>query len=163
MEPIEIDSEGKIQQVKMTTQGSEGPLEAYQRILAARACSLKGNSYIKEGSEKTFLLVNNTSGSYAGYKYIDFGEGEKPLALKFICRIYVESREGTINICLDHPGTPPVAIIELRDVEEKVWLDLDLQLDSIRGERALYLTFHSKAADHSLCQLNWFRFEKQRG
>lgn len=158
MEPIQFDDKGKIQQVEMTSQGASHPLNAYTRLLAARACVLKGDSYIGLGEQGTHLLVNNKKGSLAGFKYLDFGNGDESII--FSCRIHVESAAGSVVISLDEPSSSPIASFSLEEIEQGVWTDVSMTVAPITGIRAVYLSFISKNEGISICKVLWIGFDK---
>jgi hypothetical protein len=73
-ERIEIESDGAIQQVEMTSLGFETALSPYEIIPADIACVLKGGCFITEKNIFSRVITNLTTGCIIGYKYFDFGE-----------------------------------------------------------------------------------------
>jgi hypothetical protein len=56
----------------MTTQGTEGPIDASLRIEAEQACGLWGNVRVSPGDEGSETLSDICDGDRAIYKYLDF-------------------------------------------------------------------------------------------
>lgn len=78
-EPIYFTEDGLIPEVEMTSQGTTGPVCAYDTIDASIACRLFGGAYIVPVSEGCEVLAHCGRSSWgdgwAEFKYIDFGTG----------------------------------------------------------------------------------------
>lgn len=87
-EPIYFNADGSIDEVVMTSQGTSGPIAAFQEFDAAIVCRMKGNLYIapdetKNGRE---ILTNcgggNWTQDWAEYRYLDFSDGANTLKIR---------------------------------------------------------------------------------
>lgn len=73
IEPIFFHEDGRIEEVVMTTQGSQLPLSGLEKISAGRACTVKNGVYIAPAPvQNCELLTHAVNGSWAAYRYIDF-------------------------------------------------------------------------------------------
>lgn len=157
MEPIEIDENGLIKEVEMTTQGSDLSINPYQFIQGARACILSGGNYIETTTDRNVLLINNVNESVAGFKYADFGEGDQKLQLEL--RILKEN-EGLIQVGFLHDSKDIIAEVDLMDYPKNQWLDVLVDIGSLNGVKPVYIKFLGHEPYNSICKLNWFRFIK---
>ncbi|MFR1475116.1 MAG: carbohydrate-binding protein [Hydrogeniiclostridium mannosilyticum] len=76
-EPITFTADGRIPEVEMTTQGTQGPLSPLPVLEAGRACLLSGAAYIESRLEQGVYqeyLSHIQDGNWAAYKYFDFGQ-----------------------------------------------------------------------------------------
>lgn len=77
VEPIYFNEDGTIDEVEMTTQGFEGPLEGFEMLEAYRACGFWGKCYIEDyrDQERSFAYVANLHHEDSMvYKYLNFNE-----------------------------------------------------------------------------------------
>jgi len=85
VEPVFFHEDGTIDEVEMTTQGIDGPLDGFELLEAFRACSLKGKCFIEEyrDQEKYFSYVANLhNGSSMEYKYLYLKEAPGAVCLE---------------------------------------------------------------------------------
>jgi hypothetical protein len=120
VEPIEIQEDGSIPEVEMTSQGASGAIDAKSRIEAECACILNGNIRIEQFEEKREELTKIHSGDKAGYKYIDFGEGVDSITV----RIATGPKGGKLVVSLDKPWNKRLAILEIQPGEGEQWQEM---------------------------------------
>jgi len=71
VEPITINEDGTIDEVKMTSQGVGAPFESGEKIMAYQACELKGDVYIDVDDEYGEKLRNINSEDEAIFRYVN--------------------------------------------------------------------------------------------
>jgi len=153
LEPISFNSDGSINEVEMTTQGASGPLNAFDKIDAERACLLHGNAIIKAYSTDNEVLAQILTGDRAAYKYIDFGQGVKSVTLAVI----PGKTGGSISFALDNPWGPAIAgaVVSGGEAGSSAQL-LTFPVESVTGVHALWLRFKTEGKESFQC--DWFRF-----
>lgn len=154
-EPVSFNPDGTISQVEMTSQGVAGPLDAFKRIDAARACWMSGNIRIRRSEEDPMReelgAVHN--GDCAAWKYIDFGKGADGLSAcvksgsggQIVFK--VDSQEGPVLGVLDIPAGADRAVYEI-DINETA------------GVHALWIECNGPAVaedNEELFSLDWIR------
>lgn len=79
IEPITINSDGTIDEVKMTSQGLGNPFKLADVIMGYQACELHGQVYIDVEAERGIgeKLTNLTMGDSVLYRYLNFDEAPK--------------------------------------------------------------------------------------
>ena len=70
IEPITINPDGSIDEVKMTSQGVGEPFAPGEKIFGYQACGLKGKAYIGVGGKYGEKLMNITDGDEAVFRYV---------------------------------------------------------------------------------------------
>lgn len=70
IEPIKINSDGSIDEVKMTSQGPGEPFAPGEKIMGYQACGVKGGCFI--GCDDVYIekLMNISAGNEAVFRYI---------------------------------------------------------------------------------------------
>lgn len=159
IEPIYIDDDGKIQEIQMTTNGTEPPLNPYRMISAARACKLIGGNYISSSQDGSVLLVNNHNSDYAEYKFFDFGKDLRKEPMMFSICVLAKTDKGYIDIILDDPDSQPIGHISLNDCCKDSWISLKTEVHVKEGIHSVILKFRSIDINSDLCHVAWFRFE----
>ncbi len=84
-ERIYFDDSGRIGEVDMTSQGADGPLDAFGRIDAHLACRMKGGAYLAsdgDGEKLTGLGGAEAWPSWAQWRDVDFGQGARGMAIE---------------------------------------------------------------------------------
>lgn len=71
VEKIEIDSDGKIPEVKMTSQGAGAPFRSGETMLGYQACALKGDIFIGLHSKYEEALTHISRGDEAVFRYVE--------------------------------------------------------------------------------------------
>lgn len=174
----------EISEAEYTSEGfrTEG-LNPLQRQPAGLACHYTGPSEIKttypnyyfSGSyvEATYLednaahlapVVNNTSGSTVGYKYLNFSalRGYRKAVLHL--ELLPLGVEGTIEVLLDGPSPEQggtvigKAALSGAEPQQDCELAIPVKLGRISGKHALYFRFDSTEAGKSLCEMYSFLF-----
>lgn len=158
VEPIYFDENGKILPVEMTSQGFAGTFNTYERIPAACACDLSGGAYLTEKDRNTHLLVNIKSGSYVGFKYIQFGDLDTKKYVSL--RILIKNRQGMIKVIQDNCNGEVIGTMSLENCESDKWIDLDIPICKINNKHAIYFSFESNN-EEEICQLNWLSFHSR--
>src|SRR5690625_48485 len=159
-EEFQIEADGRIKQVEMTSCGlNGGPLEGKGEYPAYIACNLVSKSgairyefgyeveafhpyFTQEGEDRednpNQYIANLTDGSVAGFKYFDFEN---------VSRISVKVRgsgKGNIHVSQSMNGVKlasvPVAL------QEETWVSLSAPFDIDNSEHALYFTFQGEGA-----------------
>lgn len=145
VEPIFFDSEGRIAEVEMTTQGAGGPLPAAGRIEAWRACLLHGQvRTAAEGPSENDPAVRERltmihHGDWAAYKHIDFDT--RPVE-RFAARAGSPAYGGVIEIRLDEPDGELIGSCEVpRTGGWQLWAEVSCPVKGAKGIRAVYLVF----------------------
>lgn len=101
VERIEINPDGTIEQVEMTSMGFEESLSPYKIISADIACVLKGGCFITEKNVFTRVITNLTTGCIIGYKYFDFGEDYTGNTMEFNIQINGKGCKSKLHIRID--------------------------------------------------------------
>lgn len=83
IEPIYIDEDGKIREVKQTSSGVGVAIKATERIHASLACRLRGHVRIAGDPEDAYdlVLAEIANGDSATYRYLDF-DGEDTFTIR---------------------------------------------------------------------------------
>lgn len=100
IEPIFFNTDGTINEVEMTTQGIEGPLDCMQILAAHRACQLKGKCYIDDyhdDQQNYEYLANIHPEDVATFKYLNFAKMPEGIEVEAAC----SKREAIIQVYLD--------------------------------------------------------------
>ncbi len=103
IEPIQIMEDGRISEVKMTSQGAGEPFVPGERILGYQACGLKGCCYIDADADYGEKLAHICQGDEAVFRYVRSGDGWKEIGMR--CNgsgeieVYFGHRlAGTVNV-----------------------------------------------------------------
>ena len=99
IEPITINADGSIDEVKMTTSGGAPALPACEPLAACRACEMRGNVRFETDSASAygFALTHIRHGDTATYRYLDFN-GENTFTIRamadgyFRTEVYIDGR-----------------------------------------------------------------------
>ena len=156
-EPIYFEKNGRIIPVEMTTQGFSASPSAFSRMSSARACQLYGGNYITQVEPSAHALVNNRNGNYAGFKYLEFGNGNFEKEMNFIARLCPKT-DGAIEIIMDSIDGPVLGKVYFKKQDKDIWMDISTPIDRVNGKHAVYLKFVGNETE-SICDLNWFAFE----
>lgn len=161
-EPIEIDADGRIAQVEVTSCGlNGGPLKAEGSYEARIACNLRGKKgtfkysqphhsemteypyFTQSGEDRESdgdqYIANMQDGAVAGFKYFDFADGK-------ISEIKVTLRgngTGTMKVYTDLEKEP-VASIAVETGKE--WKTFAGKTEKISGVQPLYFRYEGSGA-----------------
>jgi hypothetical protein len=154
IEPITFRADGTIPEVEMTSQGAGGPLAAFDRIEAERACLLSGNVRV-EGEGNQEVLGGIQPEDTATYKYVDFGKG----AGSFSAKVVGSGLGGTIEIYLDSLAGRKIGVCEIpASPAAEAWAVHSCGVSGASGVHALCLKFAGSATN--LFQLDWLTFSR---
>lgn len=136
IEPIHFNPDGTIDEVEMTSQGAAGPLDAFARLDAAKACRMRGNVRIRrmDGREDREELGGIHGGDAAVWKYLDFGTGASSIALRVRSKL-----GGTVIVRADGPEGEELGRIRIPAGKE--WSVQDARIKRLSGVHALWLDF----------------------
>ncbi|MBR4755417.1 MAG: family 43 glycosylhydrolase [Bacteroidales bacterium] len=156
IEPIRFNEDGTIDEVEMTSQGAAGPLDAFSRTDAARACLMGGNVRIRrmEGNPSREELGCIRKGDHAVWKYLDFGKGARKVSLRVLAKdsgrivLKADNAEGKILGSIDVPAGSS-------------WTTVSSKIRKVKGVHALYMEFEGSLADKDILSLDWFSFVKR--
>ena len=153
IEPIHFNEDGTIDEVEMTSQGAEGPLDAFAQVDAACACKLGGNVRITlaDGSTDREILNSVRSGDSAEWRYLDFGRGARRIFLN------LKSPEGgKVSVYADDVLLGECAVPACAG-----WTTLRARISRTRGVHALKLVFESEGGSDAFA-VDWLRFSRRR-
>jgi len=157
VEPIYFNEDGSIPEVEMTTQGAGTPLQATDRLHAARACLLFGNVRIQQDGEAHEILSAFDNGDKAAFKYLDFSDGVTRMSI----RIRPGQSGGTIAVMLDQPWHERLATLEVQGAgtSEGTWDIWTVPVEvEVTGIHALWL--QTWGAGDQLLDVDWITFER---
>lgn len=158
IEPIEFNDDGTINEVEMTTQGIDMPLDAFEKLDAYRACELRGKSYIDDycDIENRYEYITNLhNDDIVGFKYLNFSKA--PLA---IC---IEASSQCYGVCvdvyLDKCDRVKIASVQVEETKGKFDFrkyEGKIEKKDIEGVHCLYLKI--KGYKESLACLKSIQF-----
>ena len=110
-------------------------------------------------------VVNNTSGSTVGYKYLDFSRLAGKSSLELICHVVPEGIDGEIRLLAGSPftsrGGKEIGSFRLTSDMPREMTEIRIPLSGLEGldgKQALYFLFGSDTKETSICELHDFRF-----
>lgn len=143
IEPVTINPDGTIDEVKMTSQGTGQPFAPGESIMGYQACGMTGTVYIgvnEDADTKTLYpekLMNISDGDTAVFRYVKSDISWSALALRGKGR-------GTVKVLLNGSmaGVQEIgnAVPESTDVAGKIW-SARIPLSAEAGEYELGLVF----------------------
>jgi arabinoxylan arabinofuranohydrolase len=174
-ERINIEPDGSIKEVEMTSLGFRDALDPYAETSAHLACVLTGGNYISETDDGAMPVTRNKAGAVIGFKYFKFaapaGAAPRATPLSFTAQIRPRPAPGKMEIWLDAVDTgtklgeldltakPSAATSKPGDP----WLTVSARVAAPPpGRKALYLRFTGGATDEVICDLKSFRFSPAR-
>ena len=149
IEPITINEDGSINEVKMTTSGGAAALPANEPLAACRACEMSGNVRFEgdPASAHGFVLGQIRPGDTATYRYLDF-DGEDTFTAKLTA-----DQDMRVEVYIDdwyHRSLKVSATGE--------YTAFTVQLPPITGRHTLDLKFFGEFSDAKLSE---FVFTKE--
>ena len=105
VEPITINPDGSIDEVKMTSQGAGEPFGPGEEIMGYQACGLKGTVRIAPDKDGCDRLMEISDGDEAVFRYVKSGSGFAALHLK-------ASGSGTVEVFLDGKSAGAIRITD---------------------------------------------------
>jgi hypothetical protein len=154
IEPITFNTNGSIDEVEMTSQGTGDPLNAFSEIGADRTCLLFGNVRIQNYSKDNDELGEIKNGDRAAFKYLNFGSG----AVGFEVSVIPGKSAGKIDIIMDQPWHAIVGSIEIPAGDSKTMKTFECPINRVNGVHALWLKFSSEGVN--LFAVDSFEFLK---
>jgi hypothetical protein len=145
LEPLSFNSDGTINEVEMTTQGVEGPLDPARTIEATRFCLMQGNLHVGVHRKTEFNPVRREfvqkilADDWLAYKYFDFTKSVKSFHVQAGSAAY----GGTILLRLDSPNGPLIGTCEVTPTGGwQLWREFNCPVTITNpGIHALYLCF----------------------
>ena len=153
VEPIRFREDGSIPEVEMTTQGTDGPLDATLRIEAEEACALLGNVRVSPGGAGGEILSGIRGGDRATYKYLDFKSPPKKLRL----RVKPGQADSTLSFHQDQIWHRKLASVTIKGSPDGAWTEIVCDAAEVSGIHAVVINFQGKGENGPL--LDWWRFE----
>lgn len=151
--------------------GPEKSYETYPNYFHSGSY-IKANYFNPESYEGPFNqkipfnpVVNNTSGSTIGYKYINFSKLDVNKPLEFKCSIIPEGIDGTVTLLLGSPyrskGGKEIGKFDIKADMPNTFTEIHTSLyglSEVSGKQPLYLLFNSPIKGKSICELYDFQF-----
>ncbi|BCJ94638.1 arabinoxylan arabinofuranohydrolase [Anaerocolumna cellulosilytica] len=135
VERIEIQRDGTIEQVEMTSLGFEISLSPYEIVSSDIACVLKGGCFITEKNIFTRVITNITNGCIIGYKHFDFGDDFSSKSMDFNIFIHGTGCKSKLHILIDDYETgEEIGTIEIGS-DDGVY---NTSVKNVTGIHALY-------------------------
>lgn len=154
IEEITFNDDGTIDEVEMTTQGAEGPLDPFAKIDAERACFLSGRLYIEGLGEANEVLTAVENHNTAAYKYFDFTRTPKKVSIGVI-----PQAGGQITVYANNLCGPILATVDVPAGDGKTPVVVSAQVSGgISGVAPVYMRF-TGAERSDLFQVDWFEFD----
>ncbi len=162
-EPIYFSDTGEIEEVRMTSQGSTGPIMANTKIDASIACRLRHVSWdsgpqqplhIVPSAGHGEILTQSRDGDWAEYKYVDFQGGATRFRICVStvkrCKIAIATEGKVIGECE----------IDITGGWDK-WKEFEGQLkEPVQGIHAVWIFIKGiKGEPGRLADIDWFSFE----
>lgn len=158
VEPVHFNADGSIDEVEMTSQGAAGPLDAFSRIEAERACLLYGNARLQAFTDDNEMLTGLVKGDKAAFKYVDFGQSATGCTM----RIAPGAAAGKIDIALDNSWAPAIGSLQIGgNGDGKTWMNFDCRIKETKGVHAVWLRFNAPAG--ASFNVDWFTFKAKNG
>lgn len=130
IEKLNINPDGTIDEVKMTSQGTGEPFAPGEKIMGYQACGVKGTVYIGVDEEYGEKLMHISAGDEAVFRYV---KSDRPwTGISIDC-----TGSGKVTVLLDQK---PAGTLEIRTEAGKVQT-VDAGIDMPAGEYEVTLRF----------------------
>lgn len=116
IEPITINPDGTIDEVKMTSQGAGTPFEPEETIMGYQACELKGTVYIGPDEDYGEKLMNISRGNEAVFRYVKSGKAYSEIE-------FIATGNGIIEVLMNGEMAGTVQIQEGKQVSSRIYQD----------------------------------------
>ncbi|MBO2517363.1 MAG: xylan 1,4-beta-xylosidase [Clostridiales bacterium] len=162
VERVDIQPDGTIRQVEMTSLGFQSSLDPYEVTSAHIACVLKGNCCTKLMDPMTAVVADIMSGDVIGYKYFDFGDDFSATSMKIALQLRGNGERGRVCVLLDDENGEEIANSGFEGGDQM----LTMKVRNITGRHALYFVFRDERkhpwdpAERVLCAMERFVFMK---
>ena len=141
VEPIFFNPDGTIDEVIMTTQGIEEPLDCFKKLEAGRACALSGKCYVDDYSDGVQFfeyIMNIHGGDRLTYRYITIPDQPSGIVLEASSQNY----GATVKVYLDENENDILTEIHIEETEGKYDFRkffAEIQRKKIAGVHSLHL------------------------
>lgn len=129
---------------------------------------IQGSSYSSENGLETedtsdttgdYDLGYITSGAYAVYKNVDFGQSGSIATVNV--RTASDGNGGTAMFYLDSMTSTPIATVTLPVTGGwQTWKTVSAPVSSVSGVHTLYVVFSGGGSTDSISNMNWFQFQQ---
>lgn len=162
IEPVHFNDDGTIDEVEMTTQGIQGPLDPTVPMDASRFCLMNGRLHVGVHGKSDYnnrhreFVQKVHAGDWMAYKYFDFPSGVS----RFHLRAGTLGLGGTVEVRLDSPQGTVIGTCEVTPTGGwQLWQQFSCDIPVVApGVHALYLCFNGMAGQR-LMDVESFRFE----
>lgn len=159
-EPITFNQDGTIDEVKMTTQGSEGPLDPCRQIEASRFCEMRGNLHVQvrgidhSNDRHREWMGHCTDRDWAAYRSFAFTSQ----LTKCTFSAASMTGSGAIHLRLDSNEGPEIGICPIPVTRGwQDWQTVTCNLTGVPdGVHELYLCFFGTSGH--ICDVEHFTF-----
>ncbi len=173
VEKVNIEPDGSIKEVEMTSLGFRESLDPYAETSAHLACVLTGGNYISETDDHAMPVVRNKPGAVIGFKYFSFPAGSttdakqsvftaqiRPRPMPGKVEIWVDALDTGIKLGeLDLTAKPSTATSQPGDPWQTVSTPVQ---NPAAGRHALYLRFVGGSGDDVICDFRSFHFSQTK-
>lgn len=157
VERVEIEADGSIKEVEMTSMGFSDGLDPFGKTPAYTACVLTGGNYITQLDSLTHPVVNNSDGSVAGFKYLDFDGSRRCSEIEV--EVILKGKKGVIEVWTDgwrkEEGRMISSIVLPAGEGDTV---LTAPVKEIKGRKAVYFVMRGDLEKEDICDFLSFRF-----
>jgi hypothetical protein len=157
IEPIYFNEDGTIDEVEMTSQGAAGPLDAFARLDAAKACWMNGNVRIRRAEEDPMReeLGGIHSGDVAAWKYLDFKKEARKVSVKVKSDL-----GGEIILRADSQDGEILGSMTIPSAAD--WTVYESKVKTPEGVHALWMEFKGTEVpeERELMRVDWIEFTK---
>ena len=145
VEPLHFKSDGSIDEIEMTTQGTSAPLPANTKLDAFRTCRIEGGAYTlplfpdQPTNDYPEILTWTHNGDSAAYKYLNFTDGLR----RFSATVASATGGGTIEVRIGAADGTLLCSCNIPNTGGwRIWAEIEAELlQDITGIHALYLVF----------------------
>lgn len=113
IEPITINPDGSIDEVKMTSQGAGDPFGAGEEIMGYQACGLKGTVFSAPDENGTEYLTEISDGDEAVFRYVESENGFSEIRME-------AEGSGTVEILMNGKSAGKVRIEGGKQMETQI-------------------------------------------
>lgn len=161
VERVNIEPDGSIKEVEMTSLGFNESLDPYKETPAYAACVLKGGNYITQVDTLTHPVINNKDNCVIGFKYYDFG---KDANVKQVVKAKVMPKDitGQIEVWIDGTTSETGKMVAVMDVPAgKDWSEISAPMENVVGRHAVYFRMKAGQNDKYICDFLSFIIDRK--
>lgn len=164
VEKIEIQEDGTIEEVEMTSLGFETALNPYKITPAEIACVLRNGCIVTEKNTMERVITNITHGAVMGYKYFDFGKDSSSKTMEFCVKIIGKGCSGILKIYADNTESECIGAVNI-GTDDAI---ISTRIRSLIGVHAIYFVvedthegwFKDMFTSRAICDIVNFVFVK---